>query len=165
MFGKKKVLHNDVFGDMKYWGVEWNSDAKIAINLWNREYEVRLGVVAKKEADGISEIQEKAYSDFKETIIARQREIETIIEDYYQTHDTQVLISKFTPTELQISTRGECAILADNADDEDMHDPLPGLAVVVSPKVALFTQEEYAGYVFSGSYFVELELYGKEWQG
>lgn len=56
--------------------------------------------------------------------------------------------------------KGECAIIADNADDqaeEYVHDPAPGLAVVIYPPIAIFTDEDYAGHVFGTSGSSELE--------
>lgn len=163
MFGRKKSLKNEVFGEMKYWGIQWESNTKITIELWNKTYHINLSVVAKSEKDGISEKQENVFKYFKETIHERQKEIERSVGEYFDTCDEQILISKFTPTELEISIKGECALLADNADDDDSHDPPLGLAVVVLPKAAVFTQEEYAGYIFGGGdYFITKELYGDE---
>jgi hypothetical protein len=163
MFGKKKPLANGTFGEMIYWTVEWRATSKIPLTLWNKAYNITLCAVAQKEKDGISEIQEKAYCNFKEKMFEAQKSIEEAMEKFYNTSNEQVLISKFTPTELQFSIKGECALMADNADDEDWHDPPPGLAVIISPKIAIFTQEEYAGYVFGGSdYDIEKELYGNE---
>jgi hypothetical protein len=163
MFGKKKPLVNSTFGEMFYWNTAWDATSKISLTLWDKAYSITLRVVAEKEKDGISQIQENAYRNFKEKKFEARKNIEEAVEKYYSTSDKQVLISKFTPTELQFSTKGESALIADNADDEDWHDPPPGLAVIISPKVAIFTQEEYAGYVFGGSdYYVEKELYGDE---
>lgn len=152
MFGKKKPIKDEVFGEMIYWTTEWRSKSKIELTLWNNTYKIDLCAVAGAEKEGISEIQRNAYKHFKETIIEQQKEIEKLVSDYYQTQDEQVLAEKFTPMDLQISLKGECAIIASNADDEDIHDVQPGLAVVVYPKKGIYAGEDYAGYIFgSGS--------------
>lgn len=150
MFGRKKPIIDEVFGEMIYWTIEWRAKSKIEITLWNNTYKIDLCAVATAEKDGISEIQRKAYKHFKETIIDMQKEIEKLVSDYFQTQDEQVLIEKFTPTDLQISLKGECAIIASNADDEEIHDTQPGLAVVVYPQKKIYTNEDYAGYIFGG---------------
>lgn len=152
MFGKKKPLINEVFGEMIYWTTEWRAKSKIEIALWNQTYKIDLCVVASTQKDGISKVQEGAYGHLKETISDVQKAIEKIVSDYYQTEDEQILKDKFIPTDLQISLKGECAIIADNADDDDTQDVNSGLAVIVYPDLKIVDGERYAGYVFgSGS--------------
>ncbi len=150
MFGRKKVVLNEFFGEVVYWAVKWQSTTKTQITLWNRTYDIDLCAVSESKKENINKNQEKAYKNFKETIIERQREIERTVEQYYNTQDKQVLISKFTPSELIISRSGECALLADNADDDDSHDPPMGLAITISPELNIYTQEDYDGYIYGG---------------
>lgn len=148
MFGKKKPITNEVFGEMMYWTTEWRAKSKIEITLWNQTYKIDLCAVASTQKDGINKVQEGAYGHLKETIIDVQKAIERIVSDYYQTEDEQILKDKFTPTDLQISLKGECAIIADNADDDDTQDVNYGLSVVVYPDLKIVDGERYAGYVF-----------------
>lgn len=120
--------------------------------MWNKIYKIDLCAVVSTQKDGISKVQEGAYGHIKETISDVQKATEKIVSDYYQTEDEQILKDKFMPTDLQISLKGECAIIADNADDDDTQDVNSGLAVIVYPDLKIVDGERYAGYVFgSGS--------------
>jgi hypothetical protein len=128
MFGKKKRLVSDAFGEMIYCTYEWRAVTKIPLCLWNKIYYVTpsaitgsylgntVAVATRKKREGVNETQKKAYCDFKENIIEKQKEIERVIEKYYDTSDVQVLISKFTPIQLQFSVEGDVGLIADNAE-------------------------------------------------
>ena len=90
-----------------------------------------------------------------------QGHVENIVSDYYNVTDPETLISKFGPYELMITPNLDCRILASNADDEDIHDVLPGLAVVVYPRMAIFTEEDYSEYALrGGANHIKEKLYG-----
>jgi hypothetical protein len=148
MFGKKKPLMNEVFGELVYWGVQWVAKSKFPITLWNKTYHLRLCVVSGDEKAGVNSVQEEAYLQLKEQIATMQTAVEHAVSDYFDLQDAQTLTERFIPYDMEISTRGECAIIAENAADDDMQDVEPGLAVVVYPKLAIYDGEIYAGYVF-----------------
>jgi hypothetical protein len=153
MFGKKKKekeVINEVFGKMLFFlRTSWNSFKSCKINLWEKEYILNVKCVDKYK-ENINSDQEQAYIKFKENIEECQKRIEKIVALYYETEDKDILISKFTPSVLVFSRDGECILYAENADDIIEHDPLPGLAVNIFPKLEMYTGEEYDMYLYGG---------------
>ena len=163
LFKRKKDISNRVFGTVKLFGRRWSTSVKADITLWDKVYELNCNVVADKECPEINQTQENVFSRFVEKSCQFSGQVEKIVADYFGTTDASVLLSKFCPYELMISPNGECAIIASNADDEDVHDVLPGLAVIVYPKMAIFTEEEYSEYVLrGGEYKIKAALYEEE---
>jgi hypothetical protein len=128
VFGVKKRLISGAFGNMIYCKHEWRATTKIPVTLWNKTFYVTptalpagyygsefTTAVLKKRA-GINENQERAFCDFKENIIEKQKQIERKAEKYFKTSDAQVLISKFAPNELQVSREGDASLIADNTE-------------------------------------------------
>jgi len=164
LFKKEKPIINDVFGEMVYaWSLYWQATSKIKLTLWDNTYSIDLRVVAINEENEkccINELQENAYKKFKEEIIKKQEEIEAVVEEYYNTNDKKELIEKFIPEDLQISLKGECALIADDTDDED--EEHSGLAVLIYPILKIYSHDEYSSYIFGGGdYFIEKEIYGE----
>lgn len=148
---EKIPVLNEVFGEVEYGVASWVATENARITLWEKAYELEVCAVAKDKNESISLKQEKSYEDFKMTICEKQKQMEEIIENYYNTKDPEVLISKFTPTELMFGRKGECVIMADNADDDDTQDVPLGLAVCFVPHLKLYTQEDCLGYILSKS--------------
>ncbi len=163
LFKRKKDPPNIIFGNVKLFGRRWSTSVKAGIALWGKEYNLNCIIIADKERPEINQAQEAVFRKFTENSSLIPKGVERIVADYFGTTDASVLMSKFDPYELMISPNAECAIIANNADDEEMDDVLPGLAVVVYPKMAIFTEEDYSEYVlFSGSDEIKTELYGGE---
>lgn len=163
LFKRKKDLPNTTFGKVKLFGRRWSTSVKASISLWGKEYSLNCILIAEKEHPEINQGQEDVFRRFTQNSSYISKGVERIVADYFGTTDAALLTSKFGPYELMISPNAECAIVANNADDEEMDDVLPGLAVVVYPKMAIFTEEDYSEYVlFSGSDEIKAELYGGE---
>lgn len=143
---KKKNEPNRAFGTVKKFDGYWSTSEKAEFVLWNKAYQVNCMVSAGSNQAEITKKQEDVYIRFKENCGLLQREIERVVAAYFSTTDASVLLSKFTPYQMRISPSGECAIIASNADDENQEDALPGLAVVLYPRVAIFTKEDYLEY-------------------
>ena len=160
MFNKKNSLFNESFGVVKHWGFAWTTEEKTLIVLWNKAYELHIDIVDKQGKSGISKLQEDTYIKFKENLAENQKNVEQVVSIFFNTTNVDSLISKFIPYSIQINTNGECALIGENPEDEDIHDVLPGLAVIIYPKMAVFTEEAYSEYVFlSGDKNIRRELY------
>lgn len=163
LFKRKKDLSNKVFGTVKLFGRRWSTSVNAEIVLWGKAYTLNCIVVADKGHPEINQQQEDAFSRFMKNNREIRGDVEQAVADYFGTTDPFVLLSKINPYELMITPNAECAIIASNADDEDTHDVLPGLAVIVYPKMAIFTEEEYSEYVlFGGASEIKAALYGGE---
>ena len=150
LFKRKKNAPNKVFGDVKRFDNHWAALEKVDIMLWGRSYKLDCSIITGPNRQEITQLQEDIYIRFTEEHVAVQKRVEKIVSDYYGSTEPDVLMSKFEPYELMITPKGECAILAGDADDEDLHDVLPGLAVVIYPTMAIFTEEHFTEYVLLG---------------
>lgn len=160
---KKKTIESDVFGKLTLWNDDWTSSKKILINLWDKEYELELNVINDAVNGGVNKLQEESYIKFIKNMSENKKSIEAIVSNFFNTKERDVLVSKFLPYMLLLNINGECALIAENADDEDIHDILPGLAVVIYPKIAVFTHEDYNEYVyFANGDDIKNILYGVE---
>jgi hypothetical protein len=131
MFGKKKLLMNDIFGEMIYSKYEWTATKKIPITLWNetfyvtptactaRFYGSELATAALKKRAGINEVQEKVFCYFKENMSEELKQIEKRVEEYYETADPHALISKFVPNKLFVDRNGDIGLVADNTNPDE----------------------------------------------
>lgn len=146
---EKTPVMNETFGEVVETILGWSKKTDEKIILWGKEYEIEVTIVTLKN-EYINVEQEHAYKNFKMTREEKQKQTEDIIERYFGTTDKEVLIEKFTPTELMFGKFGECVLLADNADDdEEMHDVPEGLALCFEPLFKLYTQEESISYIVS----------------
>lgn len=150
-FKKNKPLINEVFGSLRFWTDTWTADHKIPLQLWGRSYELSLAVKDNPDIKGVSKLQENIYLRFTENIVENQHLIEQEVSRFFNTADTDSLVSKFIPYEIIITSRGECAVIAENTEDDDMNDINPGLAVVIYPKCAIFAADEFEEYAFFGT--------------
>ena len=158
---KKKSEPNRVFGTVKRFDGYWSTSEKIALVLWDKPFQLSCTVSAGSGQAEITKEQEDICLLFRENCSLLREKIEGVVAGYFETTDASVLLSKFLPYEVQISPNAECAIIAGNADDEEFDDVLPGLAVVIYPKVAIFTEEDYSEYALrDGCDEVREILYG-----
>lgn len=147
---RKKKGTNRAFGEVHRYDGYWSTSEKAEIVLWGKCYQLNCMVAAARDQAEIAEVQEDVYLCFKDNRNFLRTQIERVVANYFGEEDPAVLVEKFTPYQLIISSQGECVIIAHNADDEDMDDVLPGLAVVLYPVVAIFTKEDYTEYAFHG---------------
>jgi hypothetical protein len=162
MFGlfRKKTIVNEVFGAVKLYADKWSASTNLGLLLWNKEYKLHISIV-DNSGSGINQLQEETFVQFKNNIEMHQKDIEQIVASYFNMTDASDLIARFVPYELLLNTNGECVIIGENNDDEDTHDVLPGLAVVIYPKLAIFTGDAYSRYAFFDvEDDVKNELYG-----
>lgn len=143
LFKKKTPIINEFFGEVSYFVCGWLADERVKITLWNKTYDVMVMASAKDKNEAINANQEKAFESFKKIILGKQKEIEKMLENYYQTEGIEKLASKFTPQEIVFGRNGECALSGQNADDGEDYDDLPGLAVWFFPEFKLDTDEAY----------------------
>ncbi|MDD5934976.1 MAG: hypothetical protein PUC65_05315 [Clostridiales bacterium] len=148
MFHKKSKVNNEVFGEVKRWELGWTPSAHVQFELWNQTYELGIEIV-DPDNDSISKCQEDAYIKFKEKLEEFEKAVEQAASDYLDTQDTNVLKSMFKPYDLQISLNGECILMVDDTEQEEMDDQ-EGLAVFLFPKIAIFPGEQYRDYVLGG---------------
>ncbi len=151
MFGKKKTIFNEVFGEIEYWD-GWATTAKLEITLWDKTYDIRILAIADSTKDDINEEQEKTYKMFKEIIVERRSEIEEMIENHFGTRDKQAVSSRFIPTRLLFSRIGECALYAEDDEEEyDVSDDYDeGFVLGIIPELKIYSKELYSGYIFGG---------------
>lgn len=158
---RKRDLLNRAFGTVKQFDRYWSTTVKAEIVLWGKPYKLNCMVAMDSEHTAITQAQEDIFIRFTENSSLIRGDVERIVADYFGTTDESVLLKKFDPYQLMISPNGECAIIASNADDEDMHDVLPGLAVVIYPSLAIFTEEDYSEYALrDGCDEIRTILYG-----
>lgn len=148
---KKKTIESKVLGKLTLWNDDWTSNKKVLFNLWDKDYALELDVINDAENGGVNKLQEEAYIKFIKNMSENKKSVEEIVTKFFNTKERDVLISKFLPYILLLNINGECALIAENTDDEDIHDILPGLAVVIYPKTAVFTHEDYNEYVYFGN--------------
>ena len=123
------MLH-DVFGDLTF-SVGWK--ARKSINLFGKNYPINLKVQAYFEEDGITKEQEEAYIDFCKIENNKLQIVEKLLEEYSDLPE-----KKFVPKTLLINRDGSYALLCDDNDDPD-----EGIAVCLSPKEVVMSQDDY----------------------
>lgn len=154
MFGKKKKIYNEVFGEIEYRTTEWESVDRVEIALWNKTYSVTVSAVASSEKETISRNQEENFIYFKNNIVKIQKEIESAVAKFYMINNTQELGSRFTPVNLIFSSKGDCALHFEDENDEYGpydDDPNEGFTVSIIPRIKIYETESYNNYLYWGS--------------
>lgn len=154
MFGKKKKIYNDVFGEIEYKTTEWESVDRVEITLWNKTYSVTASAVSSSEKDKISQNQEENFIYFKNNIVKIQKEIENAVAKFYMINDAQELSSRFTPVNLIFGSKGDCALHFEDENDEYGpydDDPNEGFTISIMPKIKIYETESYNNYLYWGS--------------
>lgn len=136
---------NETFGEVGYCAGFWETTSgKDKITLWNQSFDIVIMLVALEKDIFINEYQENAYKKFIDTITVRQNEVENLMENHFQTHNKDILLSKYIPQRLVIGRSGECGLCGENTDDEDEGQDVPmGLCVCFYPELELITEEEF----------------------
>jgi hypothetical protein len=124
-------MNNEIFGELIF-NTGWKTKAKIT--LFNKEYEVVVKAKAYRETDGITAEQEKAYFDFGKNKSALLMTSEKLLND----HAEGKASGRFVPRTLLFNRDGNYALLLDDKDDKD-----GGVAVTLTPKAEVLSQDEY----------------------
>lgn len=124
-------MKNEIFGELTY-NTGWKT--KVKITLFSKEYEVVVKAKAYREEDGVTVEQEKAYIDFNNNKSAQIRSIEDLLNRYSNGKS----VERFVPRTLLFKREGSYALLLDDKEDED-----DGIAVTLSPKAEVLSQDEY----------------------
>jgi len=123
-------MNNDILNDFVF-NVGWKSNRKININ--NSEYAIVIHLQAYYETEGITAEQRNTYSEYLKNEELILKRIEKLIND--SCSDT---VSSLTPSTLYIDRDGSLALLFDDANDPD-----EGIAVCLSPKEKILSQDEF----------------------
>lgn len=143
----KVTMQNKVFGEVSFdtGTLLWETQTEII--LWNKKNKIFVRVEADSEGDDITPEQEKLYQAFKETPAEK---IEGLLNKFYKDLDFKKFYPDqdeliegapgefLAPTEVNINSQGECAMLFDDKNDEDN-----GIAVILFPEEKVMTQDEY----------------------
>jgi hypothetical protein len=119
------------FGHVSF-NTGWYKTEKISFN--GKTYAIDVCANAFEETDGITDAQRRDYAAFVQNKAAIETEIVTLL----LTNHSADFLKKLKPTGLFFERKGGYALLLDDADDPDN-----GLAVVLAPKKAVMTQDEY----------------------
>ena len=117
------------FGRMTYKKMGWKTTRKIT--LFSTVYEIVINCLAYEKDEPITEEQQAACADFAAHEGEILKKIERMIEEFGDR-------ARFTPTVLFIEQDGAYAMLFDDSADED-----DGIAVCISPKEEILTQDQY----------------------
>ena len=129
-------MFHDVFGDVVF-KHSWRG--KDEIQLWGEDYEITVNADANRKSELISDEQEMAYAGFKRSRPEKQKQIESMLSDYYGNRmDAGMLRHQLTPKTLVIERGGGVALLLQDREGRGN-----GLAVVLSPDEDVMTQDEY----------------------
>jgi len=124
-------MNNSVFGELIF-NTGWKT--KTNITLFGKEYNITVKAKAYFEKDGVTAEQEKAYADFIDSKQQYLNIAENLLKNYADGNEAV----RFKPIMLTLQRDGECVLYLDDKQDED-----DGMAVILSPKVAIMTQDEY----------------------
>ena len=131
-------MTNKVFGEVLF-DAGWETQSEIT--LWGETYKVKVRANAYYEEDGITLEQEASYSLFKEKQTEKLHVVETLLLQYATNPDLKQLSTRFIPKTLVIWNNGDYALLF-----FDKNDPDNGIAVTLSPKEEIMSQDEYLTY-------------------
>ena len=123
------MLH-DIFGEITF-SVGWKADKNI--QLFGKDYPIKVKIQAYFEEDGITEKQEKSYLEYKEAESDKLHIIEKLLCNYVESPAT-----RFVPKILLFDRDGSYALLCD-----DNAEPDEGIAVCLSPKEQVMSQDDY----------------------
>ena len=120
-----------VFGDLQF-SVGWKTRGEIV--LFGKTNNITIKAKAYEETDGITDAQKLAFNDFKENTATRLNEAEAMLSTIADGEPSR----RFKPRTLLFNRSGEYALLCDDESDPD-----DGVAVVLSPKQRVVSQDDY----------------------
>jgi len=131
-------MKNKAFGEVLF-DTGWETSTEIV--LWEKSYTIKVRANAYYEEDGITSEQEASYSLFTSTKVETIMKVEKMISEYCENCDSEYLKSRFIPQTLVFWDNGGFALMLSDADDIDN-----GIAVSISPKEEVMSQDEYLTY-------------------
>jgi hypothetical protein len=124
-------MKNSTFGELAF-DTGWK--IKRDIKLFNKSYSIVVKAKAYYEADGITNEQEKAFSNFKDNEVKQLGDIEKMLTGFASSNARE----RFIPRTLLFLRDGSYALLLDDKEDED-----GGIAACLAPKAEIVSQDEY----------------------
>ena len=122
------MIHS-VFGDL-YFNTGWKTDIEIV--LFGKARRITVKARSYAETDGLTAAQQAALTDCQEHLEKRMKEAETLLSSYGD------CAARFSPRTLLFGRDGEYALLCDDRDDPD-----DGIAVILSPRQEIGSQDMY----------------------
>ncbi len=122
---------NENISEKLVFDIGWK--ATIFLELFSRDYLVKLKFKAYFEKDKITQEQEKAYIEYKENKKIILNKVEKLLLGYSLDAAT-----RFIPKTLLFERDGAYALLCD-----DTFSPDEGVAVTLAPKKQVILQDEY----------------------
>jgi hypothetical protein len=166
MFGRKKPIFNGAFGEIEFFGTAWRTVNKISFSLFGKSYLVHAKAVVTSRDEEINQLQEIAFKSIEEIVANRRsvledliiRHFETVsgIEDYTsrykESYDLDDIASRFIPTDLVFSRKGECGLyVEDDAEEYGKYDDWDeGFVVSIIPEFEIHSKERYSGLIHGG---------------
>ncbi len=111
----------------------WKTRRKVM--FWGREQEITVKARAYTEDEGLTEAQERAFSDFKAREGSLAQTVEALLRAYAPDCDGA---KRFSPRTVLFEQDGGYALLCDDRENPD-----EGVAVVLSPSQVVVSQDEY----------------------
>jgi hypothetical protein len=124
-------MKNSVFGELVF-NTGWKTNKDVQI--FGRIYSITIKAKAYYEADGITNEQEKAFSNFADNEANQINHIEKMLIALASSNAQ----SRFIPRTLLFLRDGGYAMLLDDKEDED-----GGIAACLAPKAEIISQDEY----------------------
>ena len=166
-YWKDRIRTNPAFGEVEYQADGWRTVEKRGFPLFDRIYSADVLAMTKRQTpEEISALQESAYRSFLDRIVSRRAEIEQAITNHFnevsgipdyngryrEGYDLADIPSRFVPSSVEITRKGECAIfVSDDAEEYGETDDWDeGFVITIVPEIQIHSKEEYQGYV-SGS--------------
>jgi len=166
-YWKNSNLTNPAFGEVEYRADGWKTLEKRAFSLFDRIYSADvLALTERQTPEEISALQESAYRSFMDLIVSRRPEIEQTITNHFnevsgipdyncryrEGYDLADIPSRFVPSTVEITRKGECAIfVSDDAEEYGENDDWDeGFVITIVPEIQIHSKEESQGYVSGG---------------
>jgi len=124
-------MNNSVFGELIF-NTGWKTNTDIS--LFGNDYNITVKAKAYFEKDGITNEQKIAFSNFKANQGKQLTNIEKLLNDFANGDAPR----RFLPRTLLFQRDGGYALLLDDNEDDD-----GGIAVCLSPKMGILSQDEY----------------------
>ena len=124
------TLTSKYFGNMEY-SIGWKT--KRTIELFGEQREIVVKIQAYEPEDGINDMQDKACKFYIENEKDNLKCMEQLMKEFSANAKT-----RFKPRHLLFDTDGGCALLCNDAEDED-----EGIAVCILPEKGVMYQSDY----------------------
>jgi len=166
-YWKARIHTNPAFGEVEYQADGWRTLEKRAFSLFDRIYSADvLAMTERQTPEEINPFQQSAFRSFMDLIVSRRAEIEQAITNHFnkvsgipdyncrdrEGYDLADIPSRFVPSTVEITRKGECAIfVSDDAEEYGENDDWDeGFVITIVPEIKIHSKEKYQGYVSSG---------------